>query len=56
MSNALNERRIKRYVKLNPELDLNNPDVSIISLDTASKDLKIPMVDIMMCLKYGKIY
>ena len=56
MSNTLKERIIKRYVKLNPELELDQPTVPVLSLETASKDLKMPMVDIMMCLSYGRIY
>lgn len=56
MSNTLKERIVKRYVKLNPTLELDQPTVPVVSLETASKDLKIPMVDILMCLTYGKIY
>ena len=56
MSNALNERRIKRYIKLNPELQLEQSIVPTVSIETVSKDLNISMVDLMMYLKYGKIY
>lgn len=56
MSNTLKERRINKYVKLNPELCLDGDSVPATSLQKASKDLNIHMVDIMMYLRYGKIF